>query len=132
MNQKKIYILGLSTLAILVVGAYALYSHSNLKLADKPSTEQSVAMAQITALKCPEAYTTEDEKMQAYLAFGENLVKANPKAKGDIVAYDTARTDFLIERHCTATLTNFGYDGISPINAQTRQEIIVAMVKNDQ
>ena len=90
-----------------------------------------ISQTHSSQFKCPEAYKSDADKMQAFLAWGEDFVKANPKAKGDLGAYDTARTDFLIGQHCTATLKNFGYDGVSPIDATVRQEIIAVMVKND-
>lgn len=92
--------------------------------------QEATAIAHIASLKCPEDYKTEDEKVNALLSFFNNYVDAHPEVKGDIKAFMTGRTDFLIEHNCIATLINFGYDGKSPIDAQVRQELITAMVNN--
>jgi hypothetical protein len=121
-NGKAFYTVGL---VVAVIAIIFIVKTTHL------AAEQKAATDQIASLKCPEVYATQDEKMSAFLAFGNNYVIVNPNAKGNLAIYDTARTDFLIARHCTATLKNFGYDGVSTIDAKVRQEIIVAMEKND-
>ena len=89
--------------------------------------QQQRITAHIAALKCPEDYKTEDEKMSAFNDFSNSYASANPKAYGDWHVFLAGRADFLIKHHCTATLMRFGYDGVSPIGAQLRQQLITAM-----
>ncbi|MSU74612.1 hypothetical protein EXS57_02425 [Candidatus Kaiserbacteria bacterium] len=101
------------------------------EVVDASPEAQKAAAERIVGLKCPEDYKTQDEKVHAFLDFLNDYVTANPKAKGDIAVIDAGRTDFLITRHCTSTLMNFGYDGVSPIDARVRQELITTMIDND-
>lgn len=110
-------------LIILCVGFYFLASYT--------LETKKAAVDRIAALKCPEDYKTQDEKGYALLDFFNDYVTANPKAKGNIAIIDAGRTDFLILRHCTSTLMRFGYDGVSTIDAQIRQQLITTMINND-
>lgn len=117
----------LTTLCFLVAGAVLYWMSDGTPAVVDASAEQEVATARIADLMCPEDYQTTDERAAAFASFAENYVIVNPEAYGNDSAFTVGRADFLISHYCTDTLMNFGYDGVSPIDANIRQELITAM-----
>lgn len=109
--------------AVMVVGlvGYLLNFHDVL------SPSQKAAVMHLNALKCPESYSTEEQKLNAFLEFTEAYVDLHPEVRGNEDAYFAGRADFLIEHKCVSTLMNLGYDGLIPLGGDLREGVIANM-----
>lgn len=107
-------------IAIALLGAF-MYGNI-LKYSKREGAEKS-----IEALRCPEFYKTDLERVRAFADFAEYYVDVNPGVRGDVGAYLRGRLDFLIERNCVSTLMNLGYDGYTPIDSKVREKLLVSM-----
>lgn len=122
-----------AVIALLAIGGIAAIFYFNLRPTVLPQTaattpipispaQQKAAAADITTLKCPEVYASNDERDETFIEFLTDYKTEYPDAS--FSEYTAARIDFLISHNCIATLMNYGYDGTSPINATERQELI--------